>query len=196
MGSQTNTYRVLVGFDFTELGLLALQGGVRQVSSIAGAELHVVGVVKTDGVKADRIRQQIQDHVQEDLEKAKIEHVKVFAHTRIGAPAKEICSLADEQNIDLIVVGTHGRHGFKRLVQGSVAEHVVRDAPCPVLVMRPKSTTAEAYQPEPPCAQCVAVREASNGAEMWCEVHKQLDSHLHSGKIRHTSSGSWTTYNH
>lgn len=52
--------------------------------------------------------------------------------------AAGIVGYAKDHGIDLIVVSTHGRGGLSRLVFGSVAESVVRHAPCPVLVMRPK----------------------------------------------------------
>ena len=52
------------------------------------------------------------------------------------APADEIVKYAQEENIDLIVMGTHGRPGLAHLLMGSVAEKVVRTAPCPVLTLR------------------------------------------------------------
>ncbi len=54
----------------------------------------------------------------------------------IGDPGAEICRVASEHNADLIVLPSHGRTGLKRLLIGSVAERVVRLAPCPVLVLR------------------------------------------------------------
>ena len=62
---------------------------------------------------------------------------EVRAELASGSPAAEIVRLARQGNHDLVVVGTHGRTGFRRLVLGSVAERVVREAPCPVLVVRP-----------------------------------------------------------
>jgi nucleotide-binding universal stress UspA family protein len=53
-----------------------------------------------------------------------------------GTPAQEILRIADERQVSLIVIATHGRTGLMRLALGSVAERVVRDAPCPVLVVR------------------------------------------------------------
>ncbi len=55
---------------------------------------------------------------------------------RLGDAAEEIVAAAKELNADLLVVGTHGRSGLKHLLLGSVAEHVVRHAPCPVLTVR------------------------------------------------------------
>jgi universal stress protein A len=53
-----------------------------------------------------------------------------------GPVPEEICEFAGNGAFDLIVMGTHGRSGFERLVLGSVAERVVRMAPCPVLTVR------------------------------------------------------------
>jgi nucleotide-binding universal stress UspA family protein len=63
-----------------------------------------------------------------------------------GNPSTEICRIAQEYRSDLIVMGTHGRTGLARLFMGSVAEHVVRSAPCAVLVVRtspPKAAPVE-----------------------------------------------------
>lgn len=62
----------------------------------------------------------------------------------VGAPWNEICRLAEADGSDLIVMGTHGRTGLKHVLLGSVAEKVVRHAPCPVMVVRPLSAKAAA----------------------------------------------------
>ncbi len=56
-----------------------------------------------------------------------------------GNAAPEILNLTDKQDIDLIVMGTHGRTGLKHFLLGSVAEHVVRESPVPVLTIHPKA---------------------------------------------------------
>lgn len=56
----------------------------------------------------------------------------------VGRPSEELVKLADERGINLIVMGTHGRAGFDRLVFGSVANEVVRSASCPVMTVRPE----------------------------------------------------------
>jgi nucleotide-binding universal stress UspA family protein len=58
------------------------------------------------------------------------------ARVEVGRPSSEIGKLAREFNADLLVVGSHGRTGFRRMLLGSVAEGVLRDATCPVLVLR------------------------------------------------------------
>jgi hypothetical protein len=65
-------------------------------------------------------------------------------------PASEILRYAKSANIDLIVMGTHGRTGLARVVLGSVAEAVMRAAPCPVLTVH--------------SAECVTIAVASEGA--------------------------------
>jgi len=57
-----------------------------------------------------------------------------FIH--VGKPAAEIIRTAKEWPADIIVIGSHGRHGIQRALLGSVAEAVMRHAPCPVLVIR------------------------------------------------------------
>lgn len=57
---------------------------------------------------------------------------------RVGSPAAEIVKAAKEWPADVIVIGSHGRGGLQRALLGSVAEGVMRQAPCPVLVVRAK----------------------------------------------------------
>jgi nucleotide-binding universal stress UspA family protein len=62
-----------------------------------------------------------------------------------GKPADEIVRCAEEEGVDMIVMGTHGRRGLSRLLMGSVSEAVVRRAPCPVLTIKlPHHEMAEA----------------------------------------------------
>jgi nucleotide-binding universal stress UspA family protein len=63
---------------------------------------------------------------------------RVRSTVRVGEAAEEILHFAREERMDLIVLGSHGDHGHRHLALGSVAERVVREAPCPVLVIRAK----------------------------------------------------------
>jgi len=62
----------------------------------------------------------------------------VLEFTEVGNPASEIVKAAKDWPADLIVIGSHGRGGLTRALMGSVAEGVMRQAPCPVLVARAK----------------------------------------------------------
>jgi universal stress protein A len=64
----------------------------------------------------------------------------------LGDPGVEVLQVAKRLGANLIVMATHGRKGLRRLVLGSVAEHVVREASCPVLTVSPKATRANASQ--------------------------------------------------
>ncbi|MDO3379420.1 universal stress protein [Geoalkalibacter halelectricus] len=63
--------------------------------------------------------------------------VRIETAVLSGIPFKEICRYAEEQNVELIVIGTHGRTGLAHLLIGSTAERVVQQAPCPVLSLKP-----------------------------------------------------------
>ncbi len=76
--------------------------------------------------------------------------VKVEHQLEEGDPVAEILRVAREQNCDLIAMGTHGRSALGRLLMGSVAEPVVRKAPCPVLTVKsPKHMASEREAPAP-----------------------------------------------
>ena len=64
-------------------------------------------------------------------------------HMITGDPAGAIVRFAEDEKVDMIVVGTHGRTGLSRLLMGSVAEAIVRKSKCPVLTYRQPATTAD-----------------------------------------------------
>ena len=68
----------------------------------------------------------------------KLELRRPRCEVRIGSPAVEIIAAAKDLHADLVCVATHGRGGLARVILGSVAEMVVRQAPCPVLTVRSK----------------------------------------------------------
>jgi len=83
-------------------------------------------------VQEEELRQikQIVDYV------PKAEGVKATFHVAFAMPADGIVEFADKNQIDMIVIGTHGRTGISRLVMGSVAEAVIRHANCPVMTVK------------------------------------------------------------
>ena len=70
-------------------------------------------------------------------------HVSMDYKLAKGDPAKSIVKVAQDTQCDLIVLGTHGRSGLRRVLMGSVAEHVLRVAPCPVLVLKGRVAPAD-----------------------------------------------------
>ena len=71
----------------------------------------------------------------------------VTIEARIGGAAEIIEQFAGEQKVDLIVMGTHGRRGLSHMLLGSVAERLVRHAPCPVLTTHAESHPGAASEP-------------------------------------------------
>lgn len=67
---------------------------------------------------------------------ARAEGLTVRTVVRTGVPHRELIALAADEQVDLVIVGTRGRGGVERAVLGSVADRVVRGAPCPVLAVR------------------------------------------------------------
>jgi len=86
----------------------------------------------------------------EGLQK-KLKKAGVKADTRVakGIPAVEIIEKARKDHFDMIIMGTHGRTGIQRFMLGSVAERVVRTAPCPVLTVRGLSNRVAARNKTP-----------------------------------------------
>ena len=71
------------------------------------------------------------------LPQAQNAQIEVTRSVVIGSPFRKIIETAEAEHVDLIVMVTHGRTGLSHLMVGSVAERVVRTAPCPVLTIRP-----------------------------------------------------------
>jgi nucleotide-binding universal stress UspA family protein len=141
---------VLVPTDFGEAAGAALQYG-RNIARTFGATLHVAHVVDnlSARVATDFPHPQNVVRLQLDMEAAAIErlHALVTDDDRRAlnakcvpltalSPAAAIMDYATEASIDIIVMGTYGRGRVARWLMGSVAERVVRSAPCPVLVVR------------------------------------------------------------
>lgn len=144
--------QVVVAFDFTASGKAALYRGIALAARAPSHVLHFVCVIephtavpgipatgKIDYLYAERVRDAIAEVVSQELRAmGATGRIHFFAHARIGKPAHEILDLAKDVGADLIIVGTKGLTGVERLVLGSVAEKVVREAGCAVEVARPK----------------------------------------------------------
>jgi nucleotide-binding universal stress UspA family protein len=74
--------------------------------------------------------------VDKTVDRLREKQLKVRGLLRVGAPFLEIVTTAQNENVDLIVIGTHGRSGLAHVLMGSVAERVVRKTHCPVLTVR------------------------------------------------------------
>ena len=78
--------------------------------------------------------------LQQVVAKRGLDSISTKTRALLGDPLQGICEFAEQNQSDLIVMGSHGRTGLAHVFLGSVAERVVRHAPCPVLVVRPLRT--------------------------------------------------------
>jgi len=89
----------------------------------------------------EEFQQQAIDSATKRMAAAATEFSKKFpkleTRVELGAPAEKILALVQKENIDLIVMGAHGRTGLERVIFGSVANKVVKSATCPVLTVHP-----------------------------------------------------------
>ncbi len=140
---------VLVATDFGEPSGSALAYG-REFARTFGARLHVLHIVENPMVWAGPESASVNlAQLQADLEARALEQLNALVTAedreqlaaqvvmRTGnSPAFEIAEYARDAATDLLVMGTHGRGRVAHLLMGSVAEKVVRMAPCPVLTVR------------------------------------------------------------
>ena len=142
--------QVVVAYDFSPSAEQALARAIDVACRAPQHVLHVVAAVdarrgfpiipthNVDYVYAAKIQDMIADHIKETLGGRPSATVDFYVHARIGHPAEEILELARQVGADLLFIGSHGITGLERLMLGSVSERVVREAKCPVMVVRAK----------------------------------------------------------
>jgi nucleotide-binding universal stress UspA family protein len=180
-GKTTDKTVVLVAIDLSPVSEAVVETAV----SVAGARpselhllhvlsppspepvLHVTALIEQTKAKLDEFARDLPRLVE-----------RLVIHVRMGEAEVQIAQLASDIAADLIVVGTSGHKGIDRLILGSVAEALIRNAPCPVLTYR--SRTIPLWERiEPPCPECVATRQATGRATLWCERHLQHHPRAH-----------------
>jgi nucleotide-binding universal stress UspA family protein len=142
---------ILVPVDFSAASQRAL-ASARDLATASGATIHLLHVFETPlamGAFMDMytpppdeyvetFAAQVRARLEALLTKEEKTHASVVVAARMGMPADEILQYAREHRaIDLIVLATSGRGRVARLVMGSVADRIVRSAPCPVLTVHP-----------------------------------------------------------
>jgi nucleotide-binding universal stress UspA family protein len=141
-------HRIVVPTDFSDCSQEAW-AVAKRMAAAPGSELVLVHVLTevplyAEGVfnieNARKVREGARKWVENALEdwvaKARAEGLTARAVVRSGVAHQEIVSLIRDERADLVVIGTHGRGGINRALLGSVADRVVRLAPCPVLTVR------------------------------------------------------------
>lgn len=149
--------RILVATDFSEWSAVALRTAI-SLAERMGASIDVVhvwepsasipietmltevstGAPRTLGEIARREAARRMTHF---LEAEGSTSVQLGSRIEVGRPDEVLVTLAEQEGHDLIVIGTHGRSGLARVLMGSVADRVLRHAPCPVLTVRGPAQT-------------------------------------------------------
>ena len=149
-----NTQNILVGTDFSRASELALDAAAILAKQF-GAMVTIAHVFDPTpfapiamrdgpGVEQRAVEQEVESRMREHLERLRNEKLSGVPDVKVAlvkgtSAAAGICHYAEKEDVDLIVLSTHGHTGLAHLLIGSVAEKVVRHAPCPVLTLRSKA---------------------------------------------------------
>jgi nucleotide-binding universal stress UspA family protein len=136
--------RIVIATDGSQAGKAAVTEGLR-IGTACNARIFVVSVIDTRALSSvspeipversiDQMLAEAEQIVRDVDAMAGGQNIETFVLN--GDPVQEITKFSSAKDADLIVVGTQGKHGLERFILGSVAEGIVRHAPCPVLVVR------------------------------------------------------------
>ncbi len=176
---------VLAAIDESPAAELVIRQAAAYARSVPGAELHLLHIpdrfTNADVTTTSFDLGHGAEYIEESVRRACAESgVTTVGHLLDREPGRAIVDLAAVLDADLVVVGTRDRHGPARWILGSVAQSVMKNASCPVLVVRPK---AHANDPvpaiEPPCTDCIREQRASNGKTLWCARHSAHHPRAH-----------------
>ena len=139
---------MLAPVDFSERSIETLELAA-EIAKQFGANLHVAHVYERDmplttvmamplALPPVEVAPGVRRHLKDVAKNIGVELRPAFIHAIEGRPFEEVCRMARQREIDLIVVATRGNTGLKHLLLGSTAERIVRYSPCPVLVVHPR----------------------------------------------------------
>lgn len=136
--------RILLPTDFSDTARLALDYA-GELARRFDASVHLLHVVPDPGVQSlaveampvvSDLAERWKADAERRLEEVRVDGVQTVRAVRVGHAFVEILQYAVDNAIDMVVMGTHGRGPVEHLLLGSVAEKVVRKAPCPVLTVK------------------------------------------------------------
>lgn len=121
-----------------------LDATVHLLSVIEDNLADTLSAVTGDDVESSRqLHERATDYLKTLATDVRERTLEITTATVEGDPAREIVDYADQNGVDMIAMGTHGRGGFERLVVGSVTDGVIRESSVPVFTVRPKRTRTE-----------------------------------------------------
>jgi len=132
--------KIICPVDFSELSRKSLQYAI-EFARLSNGQVFLVGVIENDptityskGLEKERAEeeQKLLALIEEENMAGIVADYVIYE----GFPEECILDYAKRQEADVIIMGSHGRRGLKRMILGSVAEHVIRRSPCPVLIVK------------------------------------------------------------
>jgi universal stress protein A len=137
-----NIHHILAPTDFSASAIQAVTAAF-ELAQTFGAKLSLLHVIEVPAyaievaLPLEALERDARRELALLLPEAEAAHMDVTRLVDVGVPYQKIVETATAEQVDLIVMATHGRTGLSHLVLGSVAERMVRLAPCPVLTIRP-----------------------------------------------------------
>lgn len=128
--------KILVTTDLSEFSLAAMEYA-STFGLLFASRIFLLNVVEGKEGHTRRFEVDPQAALEEFILKQINPDIKLIPVVRFGNPASEIKKFAEEEQVDLVVIATHGRTGLEHMVMGSVAEKVVRLSNIPVLAVKP-----------------------------------------------------------
>ncbi len=187
-------YTIVVAIDFFAPCEAAVKQALRIAGEHSGSELHAVYVIDPKAGGARSLRMQTQEVALGELParmrayvlsqaegSATARDLRLGIHIRLGQPVAGILQMTVDVQADLLVVGTNGHDGVRRVLLGSVAEELVHTAHCPVLTARPVGYQGllESDRVEPACPECIETRAQTAGTQWWCDQHRSTLRPMH-----------------
>ncbi len=138
-------HTILCPVDFSDASRKAVQYA-KEFASSMGSFVHLLNVVEPRPMAVDitlnyvPLEEDFEQAAEEDLQiivqEFQLAGLKVESSIEIGNPSDVILDKSQDLDVNLLIMGSHGKKGLSRLIMGSVAETVVRKANCPVLIVK------------------------------------------------------------
>jgi universal stress protein A len=144
--------RIVVATDFSDVSLVAVEAAFN-LDLGSDSTLYLLHVLETPGgidpiagwVRPSNaeLYEEAMDRLGSMVPANSLKEMRIERHVVTGSPVREIARFAKEREADMIIVATHGRTGLARVVMGSTAESLLREAPCQVLVVKPHAANTK-----------------------------------------------------
>ncbi|MCG8425647.1 MAG: universal stress protein [Proteobacteria bacterium] len=190
--TEPRRYKIVTAVDLSEMSDVVLETALDSAARHQAPEIHALTVLaparryqrRKDTNQSDALDElaaMLRELLGEKL--ADFDHPfddlkgwRVYTHARLGEPSQQVVDLAWEAEADLIVLGRHSNTNRRRFIVGSVPQRVLHLARCAVLIAQPTDyeRAGEPVESGEQCAECIAIRRDSKGAQWFCARHSDV----------------------